>query len=308
MTSEPKNIICVTANPCVDRVVWYRDSIDRPTRTFRQLGGKGVNAARMLSWLGYRVVSVTFGKGREQELAAREPGRTVIVPVGKAIREVPLCLNRPRNEVWMDYVNTNAVTPGEARAMLEAYRRELEQGQDLVMISGSACAGAEGLYPAMVRMAKEKGIPVMLDSYGQPFLDSLPEKPDFVKPNREELEQAVGTVPPGGEAEAAGKLLDRGAGCVLLTLGDQGSWCLTKEERFFCPVFPVETVSAVGSGDSFAAYFAHARLKGWPLDRCLEVGSAAGAANAMQPISGRVRERAVTRILRRAGRKGMRRR
>lgn len=307
MISEPKNILCVTANPCVDRVVWYRDSIDRPTRIFRQLGGKGVNAARMLSWLGHRVVSVTFGKRREQELAAREPGRTVVVPVATAIREVPLYLDRARNEARMDYVNTNRVTPREARAMLETYRRELERGQDLVMISGSACAGAEALYPAMVRMAKEKGIPVMLDSYGQPLLSSLPEKPDFIKPNREELEQAVGTIPPGGEAEAAGKLLEQGAGCVLLTMGSQGSWCVTKKEKFFCPVFPVETVSAIGSGDAFAAYFAHAWLRGWSPERCLEVGSAAGAANAMQSVSGRVREKAVTRILRREGRQGMRR-
>ena len=45
-------------------------------------------------------------------------------------------------------------------------------------ISGSACAGAEGTIPVMVRLAKEQGLPVILDSYGQCFLDSLPEGPD----------------------------------------------------------------------------------------------------------------------------------
>lgn len=301
MMEEPKRVLCVTANPCVDKVAWYRGASPRPTRVFRQLGGKGVNVARMMGWLGHRVVSLTFGGKRERLLAGRDPCRTVLVPVESPIREIPLLIDLTAGKSEIQYVNTNRVTPAEAGEFLAAFRRELEEQPALVIISGSACAGAAETIPAMVRLAKEKGLPVILDSYGQCFLDSLPAGPDYVKPNREELEQAVGAVPPGEEAAAARRLIRQGAGCVLLTLGDQGGCCVTAGETFFCPVFPVPVVSAVGCGDTFVAYFAHGLLRGWPLERCFRVGSAAGAANAMRAISGRTRASQVDRVLRQAG-------
>ena len=299
--SSGKKVLCVTANPCVDKVMWFQGDQERPSRTFRQLGGKGVNVARMMGWLGHTVVSLTFGGGRERLLADRDPCRTVLVPAAQGIREIPLRIYPDRGETRLEYHNTNQVSPEEAEAFLSAYRRELAAGPELVAISGSACAGAEGTIPVMVRLAKEQGLPVILDSYGQCFLDSLPEGPDYVKPNREELEQAVGTVPPGEESDAARALIARGAGCVLLTLGDQGAWCVTREEAIFQPVFPVPVVSAVGCGDTFTAYFAHGLLAGWPLGRCFATGSAAGAANAMRSISGRTRKNQVDQVLRRAG-------
>lgn len=299
--SQGKKVLCVTANPCVDKVMWYRSPSPRPTRVFRQLGGKGVNVARMMGWLGHEVVSLTYGGQRERLLADRDPCRTVLVPSVQEVREIPLLIDLTAGTSEIRYVNTNRLTPEEARAFLEAFGRELEQRPELVILSGSACAGAEGTIPAMVRLAKERGLPVILDSYGQCFLDSLPAGPDYVKPNREELEQAVGAVPPGEETAAARRLIDKGAGCVLLTMGDQGAWCVTREEAHFLPVFPVPVVSAVGCGDTFVAFFAHGLLRGWPLERCFQVGSAAGAANAMRSISGRTRAGQVDQVLRRAG-------
>jgi len=298
--NEPKKVLCVTANPCVDRVVWYRESPDRPTRVFRQLGGKGVNVSRMLGWLGHRVVSLTFGGKTEQALAGREPCRTILAPAAHPIRVVPLYINSAEKTSRLDYVSTNRVTPEEAGSFLDRFREELKQGPDIVIISGSACTGAGGTFPVIARLAKEKGLPLILDSYGQPFLDALPAGPDYVKPNREELEQAVGPIPPGEEVAAAGKLIQKGAGCVLLTMGEKGSYCVTRDKAIFCPVFPVPTVSAVGCGDTFVAYFTHGLLSGWPLERCFQVGNAAGAANATQSISGRTRASQVDRVLKRA--------
>lgn len=304
MRNGPQKILCVTANPCVDKVIWYRETPDYPTRVFYQLGGKGVNAARMLGWLGYRVVSLTFGGDRERTLADREPCRTILVPVCHPVREIPLTVNREEGKAQLHFENTNRVTAPEARLFLEAFRKELSGQPELVIISGGACAGTEELFPAMVRLAKAAQLPVMLDSHGPCFLSSLPEGPDYVKPNREELEQAVGPVPPGEEQAAAHRLMALGAGCVLLTMGEQGAFCITGEETVFCPPFRVPVVSAIGCGDAFTAYFAHGLLQGWPLKRCIEAGSAAGAANAMQAVSGRVREKQIRRIWKRFGLSG----
>ena len=306
MAQNIKKVLCVTANPCTDRLIWYKQSPEKPTRTYRQLGGKGINVSRMMAWLGCDVISLSFadpeGTDSMAELAKREPCRTVLVPVKQPVREIPTYINKEQHVARVGYVNTNRMTPPEAESFVLEYTRLLEtEAPDMVIISGSACPGAADTYPAMVRLAKAAGLPVILDSYGECFLKALPEKPDFVKPNREELEKAVGPVPEGEEIQGARKLIKMGAGCVLLTTGEGRSYCVTADSAQTCETFSVPTVSAVGCGDSLVAFFAYGLLCGMSVERAFEIGRAAGAANAMQAFSGRVKKEQVCRVLRKAG-------
>ena len=300
-----KKVLCVTANPCVDRLVWYRDSRAHPTRVFHQVGGKGINVSRMMAWLGYDVISLSYARADDSDkmtsLVKKEPFRSVLVPVQQPVRELSTYINRAEHVAEVDYVSTNRMLPEEAERFVEEYGKILTESPALVILSGSACEGAADTYPAMVRMAKEKNIPVILDSYGECFVKAIPEGPDYIKPNREELEKTVGTVAPGKEIEAARKLIAMGAGCVLLTMGEKQSYCITADSASEYTSFDVPTVSPVGCGDSLVAYFAHGLLEGMTLERSFELGRAAGAANAMQAFSGRVKKEQVCRVLRKAG-------
>lgn len=300
-----KKVLCVTANPCTDKLIWYKESRDCPTRIYRQLGGKGINVARMMAWLGCDVTSLSYAgidnTDRVSELAMREPCRTVLIPVQQPVREIPTYICREQGIAEVGYVNTNRMTPAEAEAFISRYRELLDENLDMVIISGSACKGADDTYPVMVRLAKEKGLPVILDSYGTCFVKALPEKPDFVKPNREELEKTVGPVAAGKEIEGARMLIAMGAGCVLLTTGEGTAYCVTESTAEISESFQVPTVSAVGCGDSMVAYFAYGLLNDMPVVRAFEIGRAAGAANAMQAFSGRVKKEQVCKILKKAG-------
>lgn len=59
----------------------------------------------------------------------------------------------------------------------------------------------------------------------------------------------------GDPLEEALQLLHGTTQVVVLTLGAQGAWCLTREGRWFQPPPKVQVVDAVGAGDCFYAGF-----------------------------------------------------
>jgi len=77
--------------------------------------------------------------------------------------------------------------------------------------------------------------------------------------------------------KAIGMLLDMGPSVVVLKLGGEGSIAATKDHIVRKPAFKVPVMDPIGAGDAFAAGFVASLLKGWSLDRALEIGNAAGA-------------------------------
>lgn len=297
---EGKRVLCVTGNPCVDCLVWHHGDRTEPSRVFTQVGGKGANVARMLSYLGCEAVHLMPWESRYDYLVAREPVRTVTVNVKSPMRVLPNYINMEKRSFFLDYANTNRVDAEEAELFMARFNALLDEEPELVIISGSACAGLESTYPRMVHAAKERGLPVILDSHGDGLTLSLCEHPDYIKPNREELEMVVGKVAAGEEVAAARRLLDMGARSVILTNGEEGSTYITRTEAEVYPPITVPTVNPVGCGDSFVTYFAYGLMTGLPVERCMHLGAAAGAVNAATGAIGRVKPNQVNRVLRRA--------
>jgi fructose-1-phosphate kinase PfkB-like protein len=130
----------------------------------------------------------------------------------------------------------------------------------------------------------------VLDARGEPLKAALPFKPFIVKPNRDELAQTVGTPVDSEDAlrAAVQKMIELGAQWVAITLGKEG--CLLSNGhdfwRLHAPV--VKAVSAVGSGDSFAAGLAAGIVQGDAIPQACALGSACGAANALTSFAGQV--------------------
>ena len=85
------------------------------------------------------------------------------------------------------------------------------------------------------------------------------------------------------ERAAADWFLDRGAPLVVVKQGADGSWATDGQQTWEAPGRPVTPVDVVGAGDAFAAGFLVARLDGGTVERCLEVGNAAGALCTQVP-------------------------
>ena len=76
---------------------------------------------------------------------------------------------------------------------------------------------------------------------------------------------------------SAQSLLNLGPSVVVITQGEEGSFCKTAKKSFHQPAFQVEVVDTTGCGDVFHGAFIYGMLQGWPLKAVAEFSSAVSA-------------------------------
>lgn len=130
----------------------------------------------------------------------------------------------------------------------------------------------------LTKAAKKAGIVITLDigqNQRDPQIENLIGLADYVIPSLAFAKRFSGH----SQAEkAASTLLGYGAGAVIQTLGEKGSFALTREGRSFTvPAFPVMAVDTTGAGDSFHGGFLFALSRGYALKQAIVFASAVAA-------------------------------
>jgi ribokinase len=219
-------------------------------------GGKGANQAVTAARLGATVSMVTrlgrdvFGQGtianyREQGIDTSH----VLVDETLSSGVAPIFVDdNARNFI--------VIVPGANMALSAADVRaasELIRGADLLICQLEI--PIETTLEAF-RIAKTAGVRTILNpAPAAPLPDELLRLADICAPNETETEALTGL--PAGTSEdaevAARRLLERGPGAVVLTLGERGALLVDGKggaaEHF--PVVPVEPVDPTGAGDAF---------------------------------------------------------
>ena len=236
-------IVTLTANPSIDRTVQLeqrleRGSVLRAHSTRSDPGGKGVNVGacsrrsrprRARGAAGDRGVGGTLCSRRSQPVG---------FPTSASPQRVRLAPTSPsRNRTGPRRRSTN-------RAQRCPVRRSTPLAQELIAradtalwfaLSGSLPPGVPlGWYGELVAALRDHPCKVAVDTSDAP-LTALAEgfpgsAPDLLKPNGEELAQLTGVDghvleraaengDPGPAITAAQRLVDRGVGSVLATLG-----------------------------------------------------------------------------------------
>lgn len=202
-----------------------------PTLAVLPLGGApGALVAELLDAQGISVDPVPVAGQTRSNIALAEPDGTLTK------------INAPGPEL----------TPEEAESLLTVVG-ERSAGADWIACCGSLPRGLTPTwYAELVARAHAVGARIALDTSGPALLAALRERPDVVKPNAEELAEAVGrplaTV--GDALKAAEELRDLGARAVLASLGSDGQLLVDGSGAWFATA-PVDTVrSNVGAGDS----------------------------------------------------------
>ncbi len=85
---------------------------------------------------------------------------------------------------------------------------------------------------------------------------------------------------------AAMELLKQGAKTVIVTMGEKGSICVTRENYFHQPAFKINAVDTTGCGDVFHGAFIFGLLQKWDLNKTVRFASATAALKCRE-VGGR---------------------
>ena len=174
---------------------------------------------------------------------------------------------------------------GEVEALVAAVGTSLA-GATWLVAAGSLPRGvAPDLHARLVTEAAARGIATAVDTSGPALLAAVDAGATLVKPNTEELADAVGRplADLGDVVAAAQELRTRGAGTVIASLGADGAVLVDAAGALFAAAPPVTARSTVGAGDCFLAGFLAATVNGGDRLDALRSAVAYGTAAVQLP-------------------------
>lgn len=289
-------ILTVTLNAAIDKryvVEGYQEGqVNRVKECSYVPGGKGLNVSKPASIYGAEVVATGFVGGHAGNYIEDS-----LKPFGiksefyHVEAESRSCIN-----IWdeVNHVQTEFLEPGFTLTErefegFEQKFRTLVKGAKIVAMSGSVPKGLDGTaYQRLVRIVKEAGKPVILDTSGQLLEMGIQAAPTLIKPNIDEIRMLTGKICDNISdiIEAAKEIHRNGVEIVAVSLGADGSLVVGEEGTFRAEVPKIDAVNTVGCGDAMIAGFAIGMEEGLSIPEMLRKASAVSAAAAMREETG----------------------
>lgn len=289
-------ILTVTLNAAIDKryvVEGYQEGqVNRVKECSYVPGGKGLNVSKPASIYGAEVVATGFVGGHAGNYIEDS-----LKPFGiksefyHVEAESRSCIN-----IWdeVNHVQTEFLEPGFTLTEkdfdgFEQKFRTLVKDAKIVAMSGSVPKGLDGTaYQRLVRIVKEAGKPVILDTSGQLLEMGIQAAPTLIKPNIDEIRMLTGKNCDNISdiIEAAKEIHRNGVEIVAVSLGADGSLVVGEEGTFRAEVPKIDAVNTVGCGDAMIAGFAIGMEEGLSIPEMLRKASAVSAAAAMREETG----------------------
>jgi 6-phosphofructokinase 2 len=289
--SEP--IVTLTMNPAVDESTRVASVV--PERKLRcaapsyQPGGGGINVARAVHTLGGETLAwyVAGGPGGQllDDLLSEEGVPHEGFAADGWTRINLIVAEESSDQQYRFGLPGAEVSEAQWRACLDHLRAMAPP--PYLVASGSLPPGVpDDFFAQLARIAKDRGIRVIIDTSGEPLRQAAEEGVFLLKPNARELSEITGREFADeaeqeqlarevlGEAACEAVVLSLGAAGVLLVTGDH-------TDRIRAPSVPIR--SKVGAGDSTVAGIVTALSRDYPLPQAVRFGVAAGAAAVMTP-------------------------
>lgn len=288
-----KAILTLTVNPALDRIV----TVDRLVfedrayieNTTEAAGGRGINAARVLTSFGANATAITTsspgedGERFEHALQEDKFGKE-IVKIRQQIRTNLTISDRQGLSVKLNERGPK-VSLAEQNQILKAVENHLPDASWL-MLCGSLPPGVGvHFYTDLINLAAKHGVQTLLDTDGDALLHGLEAKPSLVKPNQSEAERLLNTplITRSHWIDAVHRIKGLGAKSVALSLGARGIVAATDDGVLEAVPPGVEAVCPIGAGDAAAAAIVWSLERGDAFTEALRWGVAAGTASSLLP-------------------------
>jgi len=244
------------------------------TRFHMGFGGKGANQAVMAAKLGGGVSMVTklgqdvFGENTLKNFESWGVDTRHVHFTEQAFSGVaPIAVDPEGHNAIIIVTGANDLLTEEE---IEAARPTIAAAQILVC----QLEIPMNITLAALRISRQEGIKTIFNP--APARDNLPDEiyqlSDIFCPNESETElltdMPVETIE---EAEIAAQvLIERGAGTVILTLGERGSLLVTDSNIEHVPVESVKALDTTGAGDAFVGSLAYFMASEKPLTEAIK--------------------------------------
>ncbi len=292
-------ILTICLNPVLQKTIvlseLLENQVNRSKEYYFDISGKGINLSRVLSQLGEKVCHLTQIGGANRRLflkmMKKENFKLLHTLSSGNIRSCYTLLNRFNHSLTEIVEEGETVDVKTEEKVLAKFNSWLPKC-NCVIISGSKAPGfSDRIFPEMVMKAKSLSKLVILDYRKNDLINSLPFRPDFIKPNLAEfidtffpkeniLEEQI---KPGLLKKVKDKIMElrdkyniniiltNGKKDILYTENNKIKSCLTKE---------IKAVNTIGCGDTFTAGFASAYLKKLQISEAVNIGIECAAKNA----------------------------
>ncbi len=280
-------ITTVTLNPAIDRTVVVEafafGEVNRVQSVREDMGGKGINVARILKALGSPAQATGFigqaNIGHVRALLEQDGLDTDLIEIDAATRTNTKLLDLQTRSTT-DINEAGFAVDAAAIAAITAKIDDLSAQSQFMVFSGSLPQGLPSDFYRQLISRVQPPCQSVLDADGILLLEGLKAAPTLIKPNIHELESALETSLETESAivEACHRLISQyGIVYVLVSMGGAGSILVSQDRAIFAEPLKVEVRGTVGAGDSMLAGFIHCLAQNLGLEQALAWATACGA-------------------------------
>ena len=253
------------------------------------LGG-AANVAANVAALGARCLLVgvvgddSDGATIRQELAvARLEDRHVVTLAGRPTTSKTRIIARSQQIVRIDDEVDTLLDGADLARVIRVAREALADADALLLEDYNKGALAPPLIASVMEVAKRRGIPIVVDPKYRQFFEYAGAT--VFKPNRRELESALGAAVDLKDARALPEVLARlKVDNLLVTLGAEGMLLVTKDGRpTRIPSIAREIFDVSGAGDTVTAWLGTALAAGASLREAAQLANYAAGVEVAKP-------------------------
>jgi len=286
-------ILTITFNPCLDvnvTVAAMKPEIKmRCENTLIQPGGGGINVARAIRRLGGQAVALFPCGGANglqlKKLLSGENVAYIAVDIDGDTRENLIVKDSGTGLQYRLNMPGPILDGKVCQALLQAV--DLQPRLDFLIVSGSLAPGVKAdIFDELAAIAIRKKARLVVDTSGESLRRALFCGAFLVKLSVHELASLVGRKELGSMDEircAAGRIVERGAPMVVVSLGAGGALWMTGEHHGLISAPSVKSLSTVGAGDSMVAGMVWSLAMGRQFPEAVRYGVACGTAATMHP-------------------------
>jgi 6-phosphofructokinase 2 len=285
------NIITITFNPAIDKSTTVESIV--PDKKLRckapqfQPGGGGINVARALKKLGGEAIAIYPAGGHTgiffNKMLHDEGIKTQDIKTVSYTRENLVVRDESTNQQYRFGMPGSALQQEEWIECLEVLKSMKDI--DFIIASGSLPPGVPlNIYADISTIAKQKNTRLIVDTSGEALKHAAEAGVYLLKPNLGELSAITGKkyIEPNEIEAIAGEFIRKGrCEIMIVSMGENGAWLISKDQSFHVKPPLVDRKSTVGAGDSMVAGLVLGLVSDKSLKETLKFGVAAGTAATM---------------------------